>query len=95
MDQNTVLAIAIVLPLGVVLLALCGYMYDRLQKDIPREDKENTIFSAYAKLIKVFYLSPVVFLKRSIQKRDMKGIIISVLFFSILIFAIIWGNFLV
>ena len=92
MDQQSVLVIAIVFPLGIVLLALGGYMYDQLQKSIPPEDEKNSIFSAHEKLFKVFYLSPFIYVKRSIQKKDIKGIIIGILFFSGLLFAMIWGN---
>ncbi len=78
--------------LGIVLLAIGGYMYDSLQKGIAKEDESSNIFSANMKLVKVFYISPILFLYKAIKNSSLKGIVLGILFLLILVFVFIIGN---
>ncbi len=92
MDKNQSIVLGLIVFLGLVLLAIGGYMYDSLQKGIAKEDESSNIFSGNIKLVKVFYISPFLFLYKAMKNRNFKGIILGIFFFLLLVFVFIVGN---
>ena len=85
-SEEMVMYVAMI-PLGLLELGLIGYMYDQLQKDIlPKKFKKLDIISRL-----LFPILPVLFMKKSVRERSIKGMIVFALFCLVPIVWIIIG----
>lgn len=91
MSNEQAILLGFYFPMGMVILSLGAFMYDSLQKTIPKEDLNSSIFAGHKKLIKVFYITPIIYLVKSVKSRNIKGVLVAGSFFSLLVIAFVLG----
>ena len=90
MSIETGILMAILVPLGIILLGFGGYMYDRINKHNKIENKyKGDFLDGHRKVHNIFFFAPIEFMSISIKNKNLKDIIIGVIFFSLLIGTII------
>lgn len=92
MFNNQTVYTALYLLFGFPLMGLWCYMFDQVKKSKPQEDSKDDLASFCKTLFKFFYLAPFQYLYMSIKKRDIKGIIVSILTAILLVFAFSIGD---
>ena len=92
MSLESSILLAIYFPLGIVLLSLAAYMYDKINKESYYDKKyKNHLLDGNKMMFNLAYSAPFRFIYMSIKNKDIKGLIVGILFFIILIGAIIIG----
>ena len=87
-DFNTTYLIAPLYLLGIPLLGVTAYMFDKEQKLNPRNDSKNDIFSMSQTMLDFFYVAPFKYAYHGIKERNYKGLILFAIDISIISFII-------
>lgn len=87
-DFDTMYIIAPLYLLGIPLLGVHGYMYDKGQKLSPQNDSKNDIFSMFRTMNDFFYAAPFKYAYHCIKERNYKGLILFAIDISIISFII-------
>lgn len=91
MNNKTAILMLIYIPLGIILMGLLGYMYDKINKNHYFEGKyKNDIFDMIRFM---FFLNftPIIFIHLSIKDKIFKNIAIVILYFILILSAFIMG----
>jgi hypothetical protein len=92
MNFDSSVLMAIYFPLGIILLGLGGYMYDKINNKHYYDNKyKNDTLDSHRMMFNLFYSAPFKFIYLSIKNKNVKDIIVGMLFIVILIGAIITG----
>lgn len=74
MNNEFVFYIAAVITIGFILLGLAAFMYDRITKEIPPEDKDSNYMAAQKKLAAVFN-APFEYIRQNLKEKKFKALI--------------------
>ena len=86
MSTDTGILLAILIPLGLILMGYGGYMYDRMNKNRLFENKyKEDIFDGHRKVNNLIIFAPISFLTLAIKSKQLKDIIIGIVFFILLL----------
>jgi hypothetical protein len=79
MTSKSSILMAIYFPLGIILLALGAYMYDKTNKEYYYDEKyKNDTLDTHRMMFNLAYLAPFKFIYFSIRNKNIKDFIIGI-----------------
>lgn len=88
MNSESLVYIIAAIAVGFILLGMAAFMYDKVTKEIPPEDKDMSYLAAQRKLTSVFN-APLKYLIENLKKHEYLSLIPFSLYIMFLIYEII------